>query len=77
MPNKRPYHTIIPSMLTYAQDNTLLGVMGAMVSSTTRGSLLRYCISSLHVLAMVVVHRSGCSTFASMTAHILPLLNCK
>jgi hypothetical protein len=31
MPNKRPYHTIIPSMLTYGQDNTLLGVMGAMV----------------------------------------------
>jgi gamma-glutamyltranspeptidase len=57
MPNKRPYHTIIPSMLTHAQDNTLLGVMGAMVGCTLRGSLLGLCVSCLHVLAMVVVYR--------------------
>jgi gamma-glutamyltranspeptidase len=57
MPNKRPYHTIIPSMLTYARDNTLLGVMGAMVGCTTHGSLLQLYTSSLHVLAMVVVYR--------------------
>lgn len=34
LPNKRPYHTIIPSMLTYAKDNTLFGVMGAMVRAS-------------------------------------------
>jgi gamma-glutamyltranspeptidase/glutathione hydrolase len=33
MPNKRPYHTIIPAMVTYDSDNTLFGVMGCMVSA--------------------------------------------
>ena len=31
-PSKRPYHTIIPSMMTYEKDDTLFGVMGCMVS---------------------------------------------
>jgi gamma-glutamyltranspeptidase len=43
MPNKRPYHTIIPSMLTHARDNTLLGVMGAMVGCPTCGSFFNDC----------------------------------
>jgi gamma-glutamyltranspeptidase/glutathione hydrolase len=30
-PSKRPYHTIIPSLLTFADSGNLYGVMGAMV----------------------------------------------
>jgi gamma-glutamyltranspeptidase/glutathione hydrolase len=37
MPNKRPYHTIIPAMVTYDSDNTLFGVMGCMVSALLTG----------------------------------------
>lgn len=30
-PSKRPYHTIIPAMITHDQDGSLFGVMGCMV----------------------------------------------
>jgi hypothetical protein len=75
MPNKRPYHTIIPSMLTYAQDNTLLGVMGAMVGCTTRRSFSIGCTRAVCMsLQWLWCTVPGYSTLASMTAHNLPLL---
>ena len=48
MPGKRPYHTIIPAMLTLDDaDNTLFGVMGCMVSEIM--SEIRCCGVLLHV----------------------------